>query len=127
MGYEKAEIPRLKIDILRTLMKMRLPENKLETLAQFVDTYTDIENDPEASRELYSLMNLEENKEASMLLTMFEKRGLKQGRVEGREEGRLEAKIEDAKKMIEKGITNADIRDITGLSIKKIQELRKKS
>ena len=33
----------------------------------------------------------------------------------------------DAKKMIEKGITNADIRDITGLSIKKIQELRKNS
>jgi helix-turn-helix protein len=28
--------------------------------------------------------------------------------------------------MIEKGMTNADIRDITGLSIKKIEEIRKK-
>ena len=55
-----------------------------------------------------------------MLETKFEKytekilsRGMEKG------------KIDDARKMVEKGMTNADIRDITGLSVRKIQELRK--
>jgi predicted transposase YdaD len=46
------------------------------------------------------------------------------GIAKGIEKGIEEGKIEDAHKMIDKGMTNADIRDITGLSIKKIQELR---
>ena len=37
-----------------------------------------------------------------------------------------EGKEEDAVKMIEKNMSNADIRDITGLSIKRIEELRRK-
>lgn len=44
---------------------------------------------------------------------------------EGMEKGMEKGKIEDAEKMISKGMTNADIRDITGLSIKKIEEIRK--
>jgi predicted transposase/invertase (TIGR01784 family) len=44
---------------------------------------------------------------------------------EGIEKGKLEGKLEDAQKMIEKRMTNADIRDITGLSIKDIDMLRK--
>jgi hypothetical protein len=40
-------------------------------------------------------------------------------------DGIEKGKIEDAEKMIEKRMTNADIRDITGLSIKKIEEIRK--
>jgi predicted transposase/invertase (TIGR01784 family) len=46
---------------------------------------------------------------------------------DGVKEGIEEGKIEDGLKMIAKGMTNADIRDITGLSIKKIQELRNKA
>ena len=38
---------------------------------------------------------------------------------------REEGKLEDAKKMIEKGMANADIRDITGLSLEEIEKLRK--
>jgi len=40
-------------------------------------------------------------------------------------EGLEKGKIEAAEKMIAKGMSNADIRDITGLSIKKIEEIRK--
>ena len=123
MGYVKTELPKLKIDIFRTLVKMRLPENELETLAQFVDTYTDIEKSEENKQEITKLLETDDNKEVKMLLTMWEKRGIKKGREEGREEG----KIQDAQKMIEKNMTNDDIRDITGLSIKKILELRKKN
>ncbi len=55
-----------------------------------------------------------------MILTSFEERCIKKGISQGIEQG----KMEDAKKMVEKNMTNADIRDITGLSIKTIQELR---
>jgi len=42
------------------------------------------------------------------------------------DELRIEGKIEAAEKMVEKGMTNADIRDITGLSIKRIAEILNK-
>jgi len=41
------------------------------------------------------------------------------------QDGVLKGKIEDAEKMVEEGFTNTQIRNITGLSIKKIQEIRK--
>jgi hypothetical protein len=41
------------------------------------------------------------------------------------QDGIEKEKISTAEKMIEKGMTNADIRDITGLSIKRIEEIRK--
>jgi len=42
------------------------------------------------------------------------------------QEGIEKKALEDAQRMIEKGITNADIRDITGLSIRKISEILRK-
>ena len=42
--------------------------------------------------------------------------------VKGIEKGKIEA----AEKMISRGMNNADIRDITGLSIKRIEEIRKR-
>ena len=41
------------------------------------------------------------------------------------QEGIQRNKLENAEKMLQKGLSNADIRDITGLSIKKIEEIRK--
>jgi predicted transposase/invertase (TIGR01784 family) len=40
------------------------------------------------------------------------------------QEGMQKEKLENAEKMLKKGISNADIRDITGLSIKKIEQIR---
>ena len=40
------------------------------------------------------------------------------------QEGKQEEKLEIAEKMLQRGLSNADIRDITGLSIKKIEEIR---
>jgi len=69
---------------------------------------------------------------------MWEKRGLKVGREEGREEGleeglekgmedgREEGKREVAKKLLERGMTFEDIRNITGLSAAKIEPIKKK-
>jgi predicted transposase/invertase (TIGR01784 family) len=142
MGYQKHELPKLKIDILRTLVQMRLPVNAMETLAKFVDTYIDIEKDPKTNKEMLSLLGSEDNKEVKMLLTMWEKRGLKAGREEGleegreeglekglekgREKGREEGKFEVAKKLLERGMSFEDIRIITGLSNARINGLKKK-
>jgi len=57
-----------------------------------------------------------------MLLTMWEKRGLKAGREEGREEGKFEV----AKKLLERGMSFEDIRIITCLSNARINALKKK-
>jgi predicted transposase/invertase (TIGR01784 family) len=43
---------------------------------------------------------------------------------EGKIEGKKEEKLEIAEKMLQKGLSNADIRDITGLSIKKVEAIR---
>ena len=43
---------------------------------------------------------------------------------EGKKEGKQEGITEVTEKMIQKGLSNADIRDMTGLSIKKIEEIR---
>ena len=47
------------------------------------------------------------------------------GKTEGNIEGKVESKIEVAKKMIEKGMNNADIHDITDLSLEVVEGLRK--
>jgi predicted transposase/invertase (TIGR01784 family) len=72
------------------------------------------------------LLGSEDNKEVKMLLTMWEKRGLKAGREEGLEEGREEGKFEVAKKLLERGMSFEDIRIITGLSNVRINALKKK-
>ena len=45
---------------------------------------------------------------------------------EGIEKGIEKGKIEAAEKMISRGMSNADVRDITGLSVKRIEEIRKR-
>jgi predicted transposase/invertase (TIGR01784 family) len=47
-----------------------------------------------------------------------------EGRIEGKKVGKQEGITEVTEKMIQKGLSNADIRDITGLSIKKIEAIR---
>jgi predicted transposase/invertase (TIGR01784 family) len=51
--------------------------------------------------------------------------GEQKGIKKGREKGREEEKDDVARRSIQKEMTDADIRDITGLSIQKIQLLRK--
>ena len=46
------------------------------------------------------------------------------GKTEGNIEGKVESKIEVGKKMIEKGMNNTDIHDITSLSLEVVEGLR---
>jgi len=51
--------------------------------------------------------------------------GMEKGKAEGMEKGMEKGKLEAARNMISRGMPNVDIRDITGLSIRKIQQIRK--
>ena len=44
---------------------------------------------------------------------------------EGMQKGKVEGKVIAARNMISRGMPNVDIRDITGLSIRKIEQIRK--
>ena len=57
---------------------------------------------------------------------MWIKEGMEKGVEKGIEKGIKKEKMETAKKMIQLNMSTEDIRKITGLSIKKIDELRKK-
>ena len=52
--------------------------------------------------------------------------GREQGREEGREEGRKEEKQEVAERMFRKGSSVSDVVDITGLSEKDAEDIRRK-
>lgn len=51
------------------------------------------------------------------------KAGREEGRAEGRAEGRTEGRVEVAKRMLERGMSVEDVRDLTGMSEVEIREL----
>lgn len=50
-------------------------------------------------------------------------RGLAEGRKAGRAEGRAEGRVEVAKRMLERGMSVEDIRDLTGMGEEEIRKL----
>jgi predicted transposase/invertase (TIGR01784 family) len=56
----------------------------------------------------------------------IEQESLQKGREEGREEGRKEEKQEVAERMFRKGSSVSDVVDITGLSEKDAEDIRRK-
>ncbi len=79
----------------------------------------------------FEAMNIKNRKEVKSMLVEtihnWAKDLRNEGIEKGIEEGKEKGKTEDALKMIEMGMNNSDIRKITDLSLKKINELRKKS
>ncbi|MBK8803310.1 MAG: hypothetical protein IPN71_14875 [Fibrobacteres bacterium] len=58
----------------------------------------------------------------SEVVEWLEARGKAEGKLEGKSEGKLEAKLEDARKMLDHGISWAVITDVTGV---KPEDLKK--
>ena len=67
-------------------------------------------------------MLMEEKFEAGMEKGI--KQGIEKGREEGREQGAYNKSLETAKKLLLKGMSPAEISEITGLQIEKIMELK---
>lgn len=80
-------------------------------------------------REYHSMMmNLEQEKHVNYITSAEYfgiQKGMKKGRQEGVQKGIRQAKLEDAKKMREKGIAYAMVKEITGLSDDELAEVDK--
>ncbi len=92
----------------------------LEVLLRYLVASVDSKKSEDLKNEIEKTIKSGEN-----LMPTIAEKWVQEGVEKGVEKGIEKGKIEDAEKMIVKGMTNADIRDITGLSIKKIEEIRK--
>lgn len=54
------------------------------------------------------------------------KEGIKEGIIKGEKKGKVEGKVEVAKALLKKKMSSKDIEEVTGLSIKVIEELKNK-
>ncbi len=68
----------------------------------------------------------EEQQMVQSAVDYFREEGRVEGRVEGLEAGRQESRMEVAAKMLRKGMASADIVEITDLSKKQVEKLRRK-
>jgi len=93
------------------------PQNIRKQLADRIRRWEGRMDMPEVSQLFQMLKN--EGREEGIREGM--KKGLEEGKVEGKNEG----KIEDAHRMLQKGMSKALIREITGLPAEKIDELKK--
>ncbi|XID95497.1 Rpn family recombination-promoting nuclease/putative transposase [Paenibacillaceae bacterium WGS1546] len=137
LDYNKAERVQVKLEFLRMITRMKLDPARIKLLAVFFESYLQLTKDEEAElEENLDRQRLKEESELMEWMTSWEIKGMKKGLKEGREEGlkeglqkglqkgKLEGKQEVALKMLEKGMDAKTIREVTGLSPKKLAQLR---
>jgi predicted transposase/invertase (TIGR01784 family) len=100
------------LELLFTLSSKTKATEYLEILLRYLATSVDCENTDELKTEITKVIKTGEN----IMPTIAEK---------WVQDGQLKEKLITAEKMLKKGLPNCDIRDFTGLSIKKIEEIRK--
>jgi predicted transposase/invertase (TIGR01784 family) len=99
------------LELLFTLSSKSKATEYLEVMLRYLATSVDSQNVDELKTNINKVIKTGEE----IMPTIAEK---------WVQEGIQKNKLEVAKKMLQKGLSNADIRDITGLSIKKIEEIR---
>jgi predicted transposase/invertase (TIGR01784 family) len=112
-------VPKLRsiIVLLNELSNKTTATEYLEVFLRYLSTAIDDKNEPDIKKVLEETLN-----DGGLTMPTIAEKWY----MDGINKGKLEGKLDDAQKMIEKGMSNADIRDITGLSIKEIQSLREK-
>ena len=68
-------------------------------------------------------MQMSEHPIMDMIADFYVEKGLKAGLVEGRAEGMKEKEIEMASRALKKGLSSADVAEISGLSLERVEEL----
>ena len=97
--------------------ELNILSKKDKVINKYMEEVERINEDPE----FYEYISAEEDnrKIENSLKSQYRREGLE----EGIEQGTRLAKLEDAKKMKEKGIDNSVISEVTGLTIKEIENL----
>jgi hypothetical protein len=95
MGVKPRERARVKLECLRRLGLLQWPDEKVEVLWSFVDTYLSLEGPQEAEFQASLARLPDEQKEKIMRLpNSWIDKGRAEGRVEGRVEGRAEGRAD---------------------------------
>ena len=104
------------------------PETK-SAIIQYINFFIEGKYGEEVARSMIEKLNINYKEEKSMLsdvLDQIEERGRKEGIKEGRTEGLQESKrkmIKVAKNLLKKGLSKAEVAEITELNIKEINEI----
>ena len=94
MGVEVADRPRVKLECLDMLVRLRLDSSRQRLIGRFIDTYLRLNAEEELQFQRELEARLPEKKEAVMeVLTTWEERGLQRGLQQGREEGRRQEAV----------------------------------
>jgi len=126
---------RKKFEVYRRLVRLGLEHQEIHLLLSYVDRYSRLKGE---QLEEFESFVAKDKKEVGMIMTSFEEKALKKGIEKGIERGREEGIGEGlekgivqglekaAERMIASDMNSSDIRKITGLSLRRIDELRKK-
>jgi predicted transposase/invertase (TIGR01784 family) len=111
------------LELLHTLSSKGTASEYLQVLMRYLMSSIDNKQKEELVEEVEKVI-----KSGGTFMPTIAEKLIQEGRIEGIKEGeqkgKIEEKLENAEKMLKKGLSNADIRDITGLSIKKIEQIR---
>lgn len=129
MGYTESERVELKKQFLRMLVRLELDEARQRLLMGFFETYVKLSDEEEQQlRSEVEQMETKEKERVLELIISYEQKGKIQGRKEGREEGRKEGAEQEkrhiAKRMLMKGFDAQTIRELTGLPVTEIEEMK---
>jgi len=133
MNYEENERIDVTMEFLRMLAKLQLTKEQQRIVIDFFHTYLTL-----TKREEMIVLNkikADDNTERMLEITnpyiehgkdIGRKEGHREGYTEGRKLGKSEAKREIASKMLSKGFSIEEIKQLTALSEKEIERLRQK-
>jgi hypothetical protein len=126
MNLGKEDMVKIKLDLLRQMWHLAMTEEQIEHAVRYLEAYLEAKDSEAFQREL-TLLAQQEYREAGMLIEHFRNIGLTEGRAEGRLQGREEGReeglaegirakaLEDARKLVEHGVSWEIITSATGV------------
>lgn len=117
MGYTTSERVEVKKEFLRMLVRLELDPARMQLITGFFETYLALTQEEEEilKREIQNI-NPQEGVRIVELMTSWEKKGKAEGKAEGKQEV--------ARNMLRKGLEEALVQEVTGLSKAEIEEIK---
>ena len=101
MQVHPADRPRVKLECLRLLVRLRLEPRKSQTIEKFIDNYLTLNAEEEDTfQQQLQELDPEEEQQMQEVTTSWQRQGRKEGRKVGRREGRREGTLATLKMML---------------------------
>ncbi|MBU9724234.1 MULTISPECIES: Rpn family recombination-promoting nuclease/putative transposase [Bacillaceae] len=122
MGYTDDERIEVKKEFFRILIRLELDKAKESLITGFFESYLKLNEEEERQfKEEVHAMNPKESEKIMEIITSYEKKGREQGMEQGMELKSIEVAI----RMLEKNMLVDEIAEITGLSLEKVESLKR--